>query len=57
MPRNDGVVYGAGGAVRAIQEIVEPQPEKPKKQKKKTQMLEERLHDDLPSDDESGDEE
>ena len=56
MPRNDGVVYGAGGAVRTIQEIVEPQPEeKPKKKVKKAQMLEERLHDDLPSDVEPGD--
>ena len=34
-----------------------PCPWYTKKQKKKTQMLEERLHDDLPSDDESGDEE
>ena len=58
MPRNDGVFYGAGGAVRAIQEIVEPQPEeKPKKKIKKAQVLEERIHDTLPSDTEPGDEE
>lgn len=57
MPRNDGVMYGAGGAVRAIQEIVEPKPEKPKKKTKKAQVLEERIHDTLPSDVEPGDEE
>lgn len=57
MPRNDGVIYGSGGAVRTIQEIAEPKPEKPKKQKKKVQVLEERLHDSLPSDIEPGDEE
>ena len=52
MARNDGVRYGAGGT---IMEIVEPlqEPEKKKVKRKKVEMLEERIHDTLPSDTET----
>ena len=52
--------YGAGGKAMVIKEILEPDPEpKPvkKKETKKVQVLEERIHDTLPSDVEPGDEE
>ncbi len=56
MPRNDGVRYGAGGVIMEIAE--EPvQTEEPKKTKKrKTEILEERIHDNLPSDTEPDEE-
>ena len=43
--------YGAGGKPMVVREIVEPDP-KPvkKKETKKVQVLEERIHDTLPSD-------
>ena len=52
--------YGAGGKQMVIKEILEPDSEpKPvkKKETKKVQVLEERIHDTLPSDVEPGDEE
>lgn len=59
MARDDGKRYGAGGGI--LQEIVEPQPEtKPQAKRgirKKVQMLEERLHDNVPSDTEPMEEE
>ena len=45
MPRNDGIKYGSGGT---IMEILEPTPVK-KKETKKVEILEERIHDTLPS--------
>ena len=45
MPRNDGIKYGSGGT---IMEILEPTPVK-KKETKKVEILEERIHDALPS--------
>jgi len=57
MSRNDGVRYGAGGVLMEIMDSPDPAPA-PKKIKKKVQVLEERLHDNIPSDVEpiSGDE-
>tara|TARA_Y100001963_G_scaffold76293_1_gene105824 strand:- start:1950 stop:2111 length:162 start_codon:yes stop_codon:yes gene_type:complete len=53
MARDDGKRYGAGGV---LMEILEPEPAPKKKKEKKAQVLEERLHDNLPSDVEPGDE-
>ena len=53
MARNDGVRYGAGGV---IQEILQPQPEPKKKKVKKVEVLEERIHDSLPSETEPDEE-
>tara|TARA_B100001564_G_scaffold303608_1_gene271833 strand:- start:129 stop:320 length:192 start_codon:yes stop_codon:yes gene_type:complete len=58
MARDDGKRYGAGGSV--LQEIVEPSETKPPVRRgirKKAQMLEERLHDNVPSDTEPMEEE
>lgn len=61
MARDDGKRYGAGGSV--LQEIVEPvKPSETKPPvrrgiRKKAQMLEERLHDNVPSDTEPMEEE
>jgi|TARA_B100000686_G_C15969742_1_gene562092 hypothetical protein len=49
MARNDGVRYGAGGVLMEIMDSPDPAPA-PEKKKKKAQVLEERIHDNLPSD-------
>ena len=67
MARDDGKRYGAGGAVQMIQEIapVSPVTPDPKKstarrgrpKKEEVQILEERIHDTLPSEIEQMEEE
>lgn len=63
MARGDGIRYGAGGKpMTTLKEVVDESNEteiKPipkKKVEKKTQVLEERILDELPSDDDSGEE-
>ena len=50
MSRNDGVRYGAGGVLMEIMDAPAPTPAPKKKTKKKVEVLEERLHDNVPSD-------
>ncbi len=50
MSRNDGVRYGAGGVLMEIMDAPDPTPAPKKKTKKKVEVLEERLHDNVPSD-------
>jgi hypothetical protein len=61
MARGDGIRYGAGGKpMTTLKEVVgesnetEIKPIPKKKEEKKTQVLEERILDVLPSDDDSG---
>jgi len=61
MARGDGIRYGAGGKpMTTLKEVVgesnetEIKPIPKKKEEKKTQVLEERILDELPSDDDSG---
>jgi hypothetical protein len=63
MARGDGIRYGAGGKpMTTLKEVVgesnetEIKPIPKKKEEKKTQVLEERILDVLPSDDDSGEE-
>ncbi len=65
MERNDGIRYGAGGQPTTIQEVVgeaeevesKPKPKKKAAPKKKVQVLEERILDAIPLDEEDGENE